>query len=561
MMISKFHRLIQSRLLWAAFLVVIVFSFVIWGIQFPGSRSARHASSPGRLYGKPVDAEEFRSAWQNEFVRMALTFGRPPPVDRRTDAYLTDRAWRRLISLREAQRMGLRVSDEEVLAYIRSIPVFQTNGRFDVQRYQAFVRQTLEPMGYPAHFLEEHIREELVLEKLRRAITAVALVPPTDVESALRRFTDRLTIEYILLPRTLVEESVHPSPEEIQAHFEANAERYRLPPRVTVRAVFFSAEPHLKNVPPIPEAEMEDYYEEHIAEFKAPVVTAIKEDETASPPMVTAPFEVVRSEIESRLRMQSARQRALEEADAFWRRISPLVSERPLSFDEAAQRAHLEILTFGPFAESEAVADFPAGSEFHRAAFELREGSSESFSMPIAASKGYYVISLVERVPAHMPVFDEVAEQVAKDTREKMVLEALDARARQIAGAVRSGVTLKELAETNGLTYETPPPFTFQEDRPPLPEIERLLESAIFTAAGEVLEPVRVGTDRVVVARLVERQPGSPEKIASLRNFVAETLRQQRAQQLFDLWQSDLLKRAQFEDISRRRADDDEDET
>ena len=35
MMISKFHRLIQSRLLWGAFLVIIVFSFVIWGMVWP----------------------------------------------------------------------------------------------------------------------------------------------------------------------------------------------------------------------------------------------------------------------------------------------------------------------------------------------------------------------------------------------------------------------------------------------------------------------------------------------------------------------------------------------
>lgn len=35
MMISKFHQLIQSRLLWGAFLIVIVFSFVIWGMVWP----------------------------------------------------------------------------------------------------------------------------------------------------------------------------------------------------------------------------------------------------------------------------------------------------------------------------------------------------------------------------------------------------------------------------------------------------------------------------------------------------------------------------------------------
>ena len=35
MMISKFHKLIQSRLLWGGFLVVIIFSFIIWGVVWP----------------------------------------------------------------------------------------------------------------------------------------------------------------------------------------------------------------------------------------------------------------------------------------------------------------------------------------------------------------------------------------------------------------------------------------------------------------------------------------------------------------------------------------------
>jgi len=552
MIISKFHRLIESRLLWAVFLVVIVFSFVIWGTSMPGARRSGADVSPGRLEGKPVDAEEFRNAWQNEYVRLVLMVGRAPAVDQRMEEYLTQRAWRRLVSLREARRLGFNVGDEEVIAYIRSIPAFQNRGQFDVGRYQMFVRQALGPMGYSQTFLEEHIREELTLEKLRRMIEAATLVSPTDVELAMARLTDLLTIEYAVLPRSLVESELQPALDDARAFLEANPERYRLPPRVAVRAVFFPLDAYLERVPPIPEKELENFYDEHLSEFQTEAPAEGEGDE-GERRRITLPLEAVRSDIEARLRRQAALQLALEDADAFWRRIAPFVTEHPLTFDEAARLLQLEIRSFGPFAETEPVAGFPPGSDFHRAAFSLRDNPDESFSHPIAAEDGYYILSLSERFPSRLPTFEEVADRVVNDLREKMIADALDACARQLAAAVREGTPLKELAEARGLAYEAPQSFSYMGPRPDLAEAEQMLDAAFAAKDGDMLEPIRIGTERVILARLIERRPGEADRIASLRPTVAESLRRQRAQQLFEAWQSSLLRRADFEDTSPRQ--------
>ena len=80
MLISKFHRLIQSRLLWGAFLVVIVFSFVIWGTKMPGAaRQEREDRAEGMLDGKPVTPEEFRKAYFNSRLAIGLMLNRMPP--------------------------------------------------------------------------------------------------------------------------------------------------------------------------------------------------------------------------------------------------------------------------------------------------------------------------------------------------------------------------------------------------------------------------------------------------------------------------------------------------
>jgi hypothetical protein len=64
MMISKFHKLIQSRILWGVFLIVIVFSFVIWGMVWPSEmEEADRINAAGMLDGEPVSHGEFRAAY------------------------------------------------------------------------------------------------------------------------------------------------------------------------------------------------------------------------------------------------------------------------------------------------------------------------------------------------------------------------------------------------------------------------------------------------------------------------------------------------------------------
>ena len=73
MMISKFHKLIQSRLLWGTFLVIIVFSFVVWGMVWPSDlEKAEQANAAGMLDGELVSHGEYRSAYLSTYLARAL---------------------------------------------------------------------------------------------------------------------------------------------------------------------------------------------------------------------------------------------------------------------------------------------------------------------------------------------------------------------------------------------------------------------------------------------------------------------------------------------------------
>ncbi len=128
MLITKFHRLIQSKILWLLFLVIIVFSFVIWGTQMPTTED-RAANDAGKLNGEAIAFDQFQEARFHTYLSVVLMSGRQINITPEVDEQLTDMAWQRIASLQEAEKLGLTTSDEEVIKAIQSLEFLQSNGQ------------------------------------------------------------------------------------------------------------------------------------------------------------------------------------------------------------------------------------------------------------------------------------------------------------------------------------------------------------------------------------------------------------------------------------------------
>jgi len=191
MLISKFHRLIQSRLLWGIFLMIIVFTFVIWGTQMPGDiKEQQEANAAGKLDGQVVTQDEYRNAYFNVLMSFSLMMGRPITVTDQIDKELRAAAWRRVAALRQAKALGLTAADKDVVAAIQQNPGFAPEGRFSQAHYNAFVQNVLAQLGFNELQFEEHVREEIILQTLRRMIQQMALVSPLEVQRTFRSLSD-----------------------------------------------------------------------------------------------------------------------------------------------------------------------------------------------------------------------------------------------------------------------------------------------------------------------------------------------------------------------------------
>jgi peptidyl-prolyl cis-trans isomerase D len=529
MMIGKFHKLIKSRILWAVFLVVIVFSFVIWGMQVPNSDSDsdQAGTAPGKLNGKEVPREEFQSAYTHVYAGMVLLYGRDIPQTREIRETLEKRAWQRLAALRLAGQMGLRASDGEVVAAIRGIPVFQDNGVFSVARYEAVVRGLLGEVGLSTQFFEEHIRQEIALQRLEGLSNASFLVPPMDVDHMVAALTDRLTLDVVHLKPELVEGQVQMTDEKIQAYFEENAESYRIPRQVRIRAVRFEARPDAIDLQDPAEADYEDYYADHPEEFQA-------ETEAGKPARVLT-FEEAKPKMLERMRLAAARARALRDAERFADHVAPILSEtEPLSFEEAAKEMKVKPADYGPFA---ATADPEAAGvplSVLRAAFEL--DPEEKVSGAIADGDDTVVLAVTERIPARLPELREVRDAVVRDARAAALREALAGRANAIIARARVA-GLRSVAEAGKLDCLKIEDISLSNanDRKDLPFPARgLLRGMVPLKNQDVAEPFPDGKDGLLVAQNLSRTPASEADIAALRPEVEEALKRERCRLAYE---------------------------
>ena len=574
MLISKFHRLIQSRLLWASFLVIIIFTFVVWGMRSPGaSKRAREQMSAGQLYGKYVSQEEFRGAYFNTYMSVVLMVGRPLDMTRDLDKELRAAAWRRLATLKKAADLGITATEDEVVATIQHHPGFADEGRFNPNRYMAFVQNMLAPMGFSSSQFEDHIRQEIVMQKLQAMIRPTILVSPSEIMRAYSSLTDKFSVEYVVITTNDVMKEVKVTEEDAEKFFNADPKFFTIPEKVRVKYVRIPVDDFLAIVTTnITEEDALAYYDEHIEDYTVTnevAVTAKKDadkeadtNETASASNVVAQvtnkvttlaFDQVKTNIMTILQRSAARDLASEAATDFAVSLAPDRDDNSIPFEEAVSNASrkLEVGTAGPFALREKVEGIDAPA-FNHTAFALKKTPEEYFSDAVVGSNYVYVIALEEKIPARVPEYKEVAEEVMEAATENAIADALAKKAPEVRDAVTKALaddkTFASALKPFKLKAEKLENFSATSRDVTNEYFDTIVSGILTHNEGEVTDVLPTETGEVLVVYVAHRTPGLAGGLETLKPQIIETIKRQRVRLLYDDWQEYLLKEAGFEE-------------
>lgn len=550
MLITKFHRLIQSKLLWGAFLVVVIFSFVIWGTAMP-TKQERNAGAPGLLDGKPVPQEQFQRAYFSTYLTVVMALGRQISTTPEIDAQLREAAWQRIVALRAANEMGITASDDEVISAIQHHEGFSYEGQFHPQIYKAFVQNFLAQQGYGERMFEEHVREEIILQKTRNILGHASLVTPLEVQRAFRTVTDRFIAEYVVLEPALVESSVKVTEDDARAYFEKNPKLFTIPEQVRVDYVRLAATPFIPNVT-VTDDDVQGYYDEHLLDYVDTNATTTADTETNLLDTLTRyrPIEDVKQDITNLLLEQKAMEAAEDAAMNFVVALTPDRDGAAPDFDVAASNASLVVNSLAPFSTTDELPSLQNEAAFKHAAFELGEGPETYFSNPVRGSNEVYVIALRQRLDSRAPEFSEVKETVTTIARKQALHDALLAKAEQVRDEAEKALAEKISFSETLAFYKLKPVKTEEfsattglaDTNAPDREI---LTSVLTLNQGEISKPTPIETG-ILLTYLAERKSSDTVSLDSIRPQLIQTIRNQSARLNFEAWENYLLKKANF---------------
>jgi peptidyl-prolyl cis-trans isomerase D len=207
---------------------ILIVSFAVWGIAdiFKGSTQTTLAT----VGSTDIPLEQFRQSYTDKLQQISRQIRRPlTPNQGRAfgiDRQLLQQTIAETALDEEARRMGLRMSDAEIVHTISTDPTFAgPNGKFDPQRFAVAMRD----YGYTEQRYLTEQRRLTLRRELIGSVTAGAEPSKTQIEALSRFQNEQRTIDYAKIGPDQAGTIEAPSQDALKTFFEAHKAQFRAP--------------------------------------------------------------------------------------------------------------------------------------------------------------------------------------------------------------------------------------------------------------------------------------------------------------------------------------------
>ncbi len=189
--------------------------------------------------------------------------------------FFAQRAAENLISekvlLIQAQRMGLKATDDDLREYMRHGQLGQIlfpNGVFIGQtEYENFVSSN----NLTVPQFEQLVKDDILLNKLRDLVTSSATVTDAEVRKQFEKQNTKVKFDYAVIKKDDILKSIHPADAELKAFYDRNKNSYvnSIPEKRQVKYVVVD-NARLLSQTQVTQQELQSYYDQHRDEFRVP---------------------------------------------------------------------------------------------------------------------------------------------------------------------------------------------------------------------------------------------------------------------------------------------------
>jgi peptidyl-prolyl cis-trans isomerase D len=238
-----------------------------------------------------------------------------------------------------------------------------------------------------------------------------------------------------------------------------------------------------------------------------------------------------KSTIEPILKHQKGQQAAQKKAEDLLKRA------RAQGLDAAAAAQGIPVITSDFFGRKDMLPGLGPAPQFMDAVFTAADKSPADLA---PASQGVAVFQLLEIKPPATPTFEEVRTKIEEEFKNERAQTLLGQKVQELSDRAKAEHDLKRAAKELGASFKSSDLVAPDGQVPEIGSMSGQASVAFNMKPGDISGPINSGAGAAVL-QLTQSQPPSEADFASKRDQLRDSLLQEKQQQRFGLFLSNLV--------------------
>ncbi len=518
------NRDVVKKYLLIFFLGVVSLSMVVVMAPLPGGDTSRPEGNVlASVGGKSITSADLDQMIRDRF-RSSPTGFDPKMVPLVAPRVLDQMVIEEILN-QQGKKLGVEVSDQEILKTLQRIPWLYPDGNFVGSEKAADM--VAQQTGQSWAQFEVLLRRDLLEEKIRSIVADGVQVTPAEVLAQFRQRNSKAKIDYVVCDPSQFLKDVKVAPEDLAAYFKKDPAHYKMPEQRQVRYVMIDSDQVQAQIK-LDDSELRQYYSQHLSDYRVPDrvrVAHILLKTTGKSPAEVATVEKTAADVLNQVR-----------AGGDFGELAKKFSE-----DSTAQAGgELGWLVHGQTVP-----------EFDHEAFSLKPGEVSGL---VKTVYGIHILKVEDKQIAHLQSFDEVSNSIAVTLEKQRVADAQAALATNLQTQLKANPQqFDDIVRKAGLEPKISPLFKYNQPIPDLGKTDAFENLAYQLRLNEVGGPLSLprGVALIEVTQIV------PEHVPALEEVQAQVEEDYRHDQSIKLAQdkaqklSELAKTQDFDKAAK----------
>lgn len=585
-----------KTILWIVVVAFVVSIFGIWGMNLR-TGDGNENSEPdivGKINGIEIPRRLYSNKYQEIYNQVKMQRGESYELSATDQHMILEQSWENVIQEilldREIKKLGITVTDNELVAFLRRTPHPQLRQTFVDEKgdfdYQAYLQALSDPQADWSE-LEKWGFSVLPSMKLETYLISMTHIPQDAILDRFNRQNEEINARYISVPFGEDDPSYMPDEDQIVQFYEKHKDDYLEPEKRKIHLIDIKKEPTLLDEEDV-RIQMEEIRKEIVDGEDFAESARINSDDYVSaqkggdlgffgrtgldsiftetafdlgigeismPVRTSFGYHLIRTEekkvVDGEEQVRASHilmkvEPGYETIDSLSTLLQDLTAAiKEKGFEQGAGSFGLETVDVEPFTHGIFIKDYGYLPRIVNFAFNHKIGS---ISSPIEVENSVYYVKVVEAIAERARKLDEVREEISQRLR----FEHRKAEARRLAETIRKEALtsgdLEAVAHSRELQFKETGPFKIDDS------ITGIGAGTGFSEACRVLPvdsfsiPVE-GNETWYIIRVISKSSPDMNEFARQRQDILNQMLQEETSKYLAEWYQELREKADIVDM------------